>query len=184
MTPKSRAAVSGDAGSGNEAYANDLADLAAGEPGPNGADDPNGDHPDSAGHPEGATRRRRRRTAPRAHGFWRLVFPVIVVASALAVALLAVSGFRTLLDSTVGTPENPGESNPRKAALQGVRGAHPHIADASHRRRSAHRGHVACAARRRQRRGGAGVTGVDRGKRRQPGVGAARGLRLGWGRCG
>ena len=60
--------------------------------------------------------RGRRRPAPRAHFFWRLVFPAIVVAAGLAVLLLAREGGRAVLDQRVDTvyerivlqPDEPG----------------------------------------------------------------------------
>ncbi len=60
--------------------------------------------------------RRGRRPAPRAHFFWRLVFPAVVAVAGLAVLLLALEGGRTVLNTTVGAvdeeivlaPDEPG----------------------------------------------------------------------------
>ena len=48
---------------------------------------------------------RLRRTAPRAHFFWRLVFPGVVVAAGVAVLVLALEGGRAVLNTTVDTVE-------------------------------------------------------------------------------
>ena len=60
--------------------------------------------------------RGRRQPAPRAHFFWRFVFPAIVVAAGLAVLLLAREGGRAVLDTRFETvheeivlqPDEPG----------------------------------------------------------------------------
>ena len=49
--------------------------------------------------------RGRRQPAPRAHFFWRFVFPAIVVAAGLAVLLLAQEGGRRVLDTRFETVE-------------------------------------------------------------------------------
>lgn len=46
--------------------------------------------------------RRRRRPAPRAHPFWRFVFPVLVVAAGVAVFFVWRAGTKAVLDSTDG----------------------------------------------------------------------------------
>ena len=48
---------------------------------------------------------RLRRPAPRAHFFWRLVFPGVVVAAGVAVLVLALEGGRAVLNTTVDTVE-------------------------------------------------------------------------------
>ncbi len=47
----------------------------------------------------------RRRPAPRAHYFWRFVYPGVVVASGIAVLLLALAGGRAVLNTTVDSVE-------------------------------------------------------------------------------
>ena len=43
---------------------------------------------------------------PRAHFFWRIVFPVVVVLSGAAVALSALEGARTIIGGTIGRVED------------------------------------------------------------------------------
>jgi hypothetical protein len=64
---------------------------------------------------EGPPTGRRRRPAPRANGFWRFVFPLLVVAAGVGVFLLWREGTKSVLDSTDGRvtdlvtdPEEPG----------------------------------------------------------------------------
>ena len=52
--------------------------------------------------PSPAPLRRRRRPAPKAHVFWRFVFPVLVIAAGVAVLLLWRAGTKSVLDSTDG----------------------------------------------------------------------------------
>ena len=47
----------------------------------------------------------RRRPAPQSHPFWRLVFPGVVVAAGIAVLLLALTGGRAVLRTTVANVE-------------------------------------------------------------------------------
>ena len=51
--------------------------------------------------------RGRRQPAPRAHFFWRFVFPAIVVAAGLVVLLLAREGGRAVLDTRFETVREP-----------------------------------------------------------------------------
>ena len=51
--------------------------------------------------------RGRRQPAPRAHFFWRLVFPAIVVAAGLVVLLLAREGGRAVLDTRFEEVQEP-----------------------------------------------------------------------------
>ena len=51
--------------------------------------------------------RGRRQPAPRAHFFWRFVFPVTVVAAGLMVLLLAREGGRAVLDTRFETVQEP-----------------------------------------------------------------------------
>ena len=44
---------------------------------------------------------RRRRPAPQAHAFWRFGYPVMVLAAAIAILLLALEGGRAVLNTTV-----------------------------------------------------------------------------------
>ena len=57
----------------------------------------------------------RRHPAPRAHPFWRFVFPAVVIGAGVTVFLLWLSGTRTVLDTPVGhvvgrvlEPDEPG----------------------------------------------------------------------------
>ncbi|MYI55356.1 MAG: hypothetical protein F4110_15485, partial [Acidimicrobiaceae bacterium] len=50
---------------------------------------------------------RDRRTAPQSHLFWRLVYPAVVVAAGTAVLLLALTGGRAVLRTTVASVEEP-----------------------------------------------------------------------------
>ncbi len=49
----------------------------------------------------------RHEPAPRSHNFWRFVYPVLVLAAATAVLLLALEGGRAVLTQTVNSVEQP-----------------------------------------------------------------------------
>ena len=73
------------------------------------------DRVDDDGHQNRRFVSRRRRPAPRAHGFWRFGYPVLIVAAGVAVLLLARAGGKAVLDSTTVRVEEEvrlGEGDP------------------------------------------------------------------------
>ena len=70
------------------------------------------DQPEATGRWWSPPRLRRSRPAPRAHFFWRFVYPAIVCAAAVAILVLFIVGGRTVLDRPVDDANTPVELQP------------------------------------------------------------------------
>ena len=68
---------------------------------------------------------RDRRPAPRAHFFWRLVFPGVVLAAGIAVLVLALEGGRAVLNTTVASVEEEVVLEPDEPGYLELVGATP-----------------------------------------------------------